>query len=226
MRIQIDPPDYLDLTAIKVRKYEEKIVKVLLKRFGIPEEYKYKMLEESHRRWDTRTLTLPLFEQFFPTFPVQLTTTYFPYVMNMFTVADLFSGFDRTLLLRRYEDCQDGYPGLNPAKPFGMVFNWPHLKRGGGGLVLHNHRVDVAVSGTRLLWVSDRGQQVVVETLNVLLDTIESDGANGDNWVPELEGQQETDLEMGLPTEVDPDAQLEAESESESDTADEYATCA
>lgn len=193
MQIVMETPSYGELAEIKKDKYEEKIVKVLLKRFRIPEVYKYKMLADSKRRWGTAGLGLDPFLDFFPTFPVQLEPTYFPYIANKFTVADLFGRFDKTLLLLRYETCLREYRRRDRHRSFGMVFNWPHLK-GGGGLVLHNHPIDVAVPGSRLLWVSERGEQVVLETLNVLLDTIDNGAPGGEGWKPELVGQEEADL--------------------------------
>jgi hypothetical protein len=219
MKIVMETPSYGGLAEIKKYKYEEKIVKVLLKRFCIPDMYKYEMLTESERRWGTKGLDLDLFLDFFPTFPVQLVPTSFPNITRKFTVADLFGRFDKTLLLRRYETCLREYRRRDRHRSLGMVFNWPHLK-GGGGLVLHNHPIDVAVPGTRLFWVSERGEQVVLETLNVLLDTIDNEAPGGEGWKPELVGQEEADQRAELAPDV------EGEAETETETADEYAACA
>lgn len=219
MKIVMETPCFAELVEMKKYKYEEKIVKVLLKRFCIPDMYKYEMLTESERRWGTKGLDLDLFLDFFPTFPVQLVPTSFPSITSKFTVADLFGRFDKTLLLQRYETCLHEYRRRDRHRSLGMVFNWPHLK-GGGGLVLHNHPIDVAVPGSRLLWVSDRGEQVVLETLNVLLDTIDNGEPGGEGWKPELVGQEEADLRADSAPEV------EVEAEPESETADAFSLCA
>jgi hypothetical protein len=164
-------------------EYEEKIVKVLLKRYRIPNRYKFKMLDEADRRWGSKTLTMSLFLEFFPTFPVALTAKYLSRVTQRCSVADLFVRFGKTELVRRYEGAMLHTVGKNPSKPFGLVYYWPQIKGAGGGLVLHNHPIDTRVTGSRLLFASTRGQ-LVMEPSNVLLDTIDSAVPGGKGWQP------------------------------------------
>ncbi len=72
----------------------------------------------------------------------------------------------------------------DPGKPFGLVIDWAHTNSG-GGLVLHNHRIDTRVLGSRLLWISKYGQ-LVLEPLNVLLDSIDNAAPGGKGWQPEF----------------------------------------
>jgi hypothetical protein len=59
----------------------------------------------------------------------------------------------------------------------------PHSKfELGGGLVLHNHKIDVDVPGSRLLWIGEAGQQLVLETLDVFLDSIDNAVPGGPSW--------------------------------------------
>lgn len=51
--------------------------------------------------------------------------------------------------------------------------------------MLHNHRIDTRVLGSRLLWISKYGQ-LVLEPLNVLLDSIDNAAPGGKGWQPEF----------------------------------------
>lgn len=55
----------------------------------------------------------------------------------------------------------------------------------GGGLVLHNQPIDVRVVGSRLLWIGKHGG-LVLEPLNVLLDTIDNQVPGGNGWQQEF----------------------------------------
>ena len=163
--------------------YDEKTVRMLLKRYRISDEHKFAMWKESDRRLGTKRLTLELFLEFFPTFPMILRTERFSRITKKVSVADLFAEFGKTILVRMYEtNYKHCVPNINP-KPFGLVFDWPHVR---GGLVIHNHPIDTRVDGTRLLWTSKNGQ-LVVETLNVLLDTLDSEVPGGKGWQPEVD---------------------------------------
>lgn len=178
-------PAAFDIGAAKARNYEEKIVNKLLRRYEIAEEYKLQMLQEWEKRCGVRALTLVVFSQFFPTFPIRLATTYFPSVNQECTVVDMFKGFGATKLVLRYETIFESVDDDAAETPCGMVFNWPYL-RGGGGMVLHNQPINVDVPGSRFFYVSKRGRQLVMETLDVVLDTIDANAPGGEGWQPEF----------------------------------------
>jgi hypothetical protein len=82
----------------------------------------------------------------------------------------------------------------NLGKPCGIVFDFDcAVPKSGGGLVLHNHPIDVRVLGSRLLWISKYGQ-LVLEPLKVLLDTIDSEVPGHKGWQPELFKEDIVDL--------------------------------
>ena len=83
-----------------------------------------------------------------------------------------------------YEQTWPEFLPVDPGKPFGVVIDWPHTKSG-GGRVLHNHPIAVRVFGCRLLWIC-RYRQLVLEPLNVLLDSIDNAAPGGKGWQPEF----------------------------------------
>jgi len=162
--------------------FAEEVVKLLLKRYRISKEHRLAMLEESERRFGTRHLSLDLFLKFFPTFPMVLQCVYIWQIAKRISIADLFGNFGRTPLVQFYEEFYKTAVEDTDSRSFGLVFNWPHVR---GGLVLHNHVIDTRVDGTRLLWTS-QNRQLVVETLGVVLDTLDSEVAGGKGWQPEI----------------------------------------
>jgi hypothetical protein len=114
----------------------------------------------------------------------------------------------------------------HPPDNFGVVFQSRFDFR--GGLVLHNHPIDVDVPGSRLLWISERGQQLVLEPLDVLLDSIDRAAPAGKGWTPEcgLVMEGETLQKADVHEEAGGNAELATEPASESDTAVAYETCA
>jgi hypothetical protein len=186
-----------------LRKHEreqERIVKQLLERFEISAKYKRRMLSESNSRLGYRVLTLNLFFQFFPTFPARLVLEY-PYnLQQTFNASILFKSFRRSQLVTVYDSRFQNYvepstadiprelrflPGFATQRPltiFGAIFrsNFSSLPT----IVVHNHPVDVAVPGTRLLWINNAGRQLAVERLEVFLDTVDK-AAGGEGWQAE-----------------------------------------
>jgi hypothetical protein len=226
------------------REHEATVVKMLLDRFDVPSTYKRQMLDENNQRLGERFLSLDMFFKFFPTFPTRLVLLY-PYdLRKVMTEEVLFKKFGRSELVKIYDEQYRSYKepieedmvypedrfllGLPMSMPrptnFGVVF---HSKfEMGGGLVLHNHPIDDRVSGSRLLWISESRQRLVLEPLHVVLDSLDNVVPGGNGWspepglAPEMERKRETKTKMEVETEA------EAEAETESETADEYAVCA
>ena len=115
---------------------------------------------------------------------MELLPVYRPHIPTKCSVADLFANFGNTEMVKCYEQTWQEFLPEYLDKPFGLVINWPFSKSG-GGLVLHNHPIDTRVLGSRLLWVGKHGQ-LVLEPLNVLLDTIDNEVPGGKGWQPEF----------------------------------------
>lgn len=223
------------------REHEATVVKMLLDRFDVPSKYKRQMLDRCYQRLGERFLTLDLFFELFPTFPTRLVLLY-PFDMRkVMTEEVLFKKFGSSGLLEEYDAQYRGYvePGEEnrlpprdrlllglptfPPKPhnFGVVLHSGFEKR--GGLVLHNHRVDADVRGTHLLWISETGQQLALESLDVVLDSLDN-AAGSNGWVPEPGPAPEVAMDRGW--KIEAEVETGAEAEIEAETADEYAVCA
>ena len=222
------------------RRHETAIVTMLLNRFQVPRLYKQKMLNENNQRFGERFLSLDMFFKFFPTFPTRLVLQYPFDLRKVMTEEVLFKKFGKSKLVKVYdarfrsyvepgeEDMvapRDrlllGLPAFLPRPDnFGVVF---HSKfEMGGGLVLHNHLIDVDVPGSRLLWISERGQQLVLEPLDVVLDALDNAVPGGNGWTPEPGPAPELERKRKTETEE----KVETGAEAETETADAYAGCA
>ena len=171
-----------DLFGAKEVKYDQRIAKILIRRYRIPKDYKQRMLKLNERQCGQRTFALWAFMHLFPSFPIQLQVMKLRDLRKCY-VSDLFANFGNTEMVKCYEQAwREGFVG-DPNKPFGLVIEWAHTNSG-GGLVLHNHPIDVRVLGSRRLWIGEHGQ-LVLEPLNVLLDTIDSEVPGHKGWQPE-----------------------------------------
>jgi hypothetical protein len=222
------------------RRHESMIVNLLLQRFQLPKRHKVRMLAENEQCWGERFLSLDVFFEFFPTFPMRLVSVYPFDLWKVMNEDVLFKKFGRSKLVEIYDDQYRSYvePGeenrlpprdrlllglptfVPPPDTFGVVFQSRFDLR--GGLVLHNHLIDVDVPGSRLLWISERGQQLVLEPLDVLLDSIDNAAPGGEGWTPDCGLTAEVEIKRGRKTE----AEVETEAVAETETADEYAVCA
>jgi hypothetical protein len=193
--------DFLNDHTDERRRHETSVVTMLLNRFQIPRQCNLKMLDENNLRWGERFLSLDLFFEFFPMFPTRLVLEYPFDLRKVFTAGVLFKNFGGSKLVEVYDRRFWTYVepgtenmvapadrillGLPPPMPltnFGVVFHGQFEL--GGGLVLHNHPIDVDVPGSRLLWISEAGHQLVLEPLQVLMDSIDN-AAGAEGWIPE-----------------------------------------
>ena len=178
------PSLFTDVVAERDAKYNQKIAKILMDHFRVSKHDRLRLLRVSENLYDEPVITVDLFLRCYPTFPMILWTEHFPGIYRNCSVADLFANFDNTAMVKCYEEIWRECLPADPGKPFGLVIDWPHTKSG-GGLVLHNHPIDVRVFGSRLLWICKYGQ-LVLEPLNVLLDSIDNAAPGGKGWQPEF----------------------------------------
>jgi len=178
------PNPFMDLDELREAKYDAKVTKILMRRYRISAYQKRLMLEGAGNRCKRRIITLSLFKEFFPNFPMELLAFCRRPSRPQNSVADLFANFGNTDFVKHYELYWQELRPRNPTEPFGLVIDWKYTQSG-GGLVLHNHPIDTRVLGSRLLWVGKHGQ-LVLEPLKVLLDTIDSEAPGGKGWQPEF----------------------------------------
>jgi hypothetical protein len=226
------------------REHEATVVKMLLDRFDIPNRYKQEMLQENNLRWGERFLSLDRFFKLFPTFPTRLVLLY-PFDLRKVMTEDvLFKKFGRSELVEAYDAQYRSYKepieedmvypedrfllGLPMSMPrptnFGVVLHSRFEM--GGGLVLHNHPIDDRVSGSRLLWISESRQRLVLEPLHVVLDSLDNAVPGGNGWIPEPGPAPEVEMKWETKTKTEDETAAEAEGETETETAYEYEVCA
>jgi hypothetical protein len=129
-----------DSAASSEAKYEDKVVSYLLYRFHIS-RHKSQLLTEAQRRFGRAMLSLPIFFERFPSFPVYLTVAQIPFIERECTVRKLFNSFSTRQMVKKYEEFIDEQllPLEFGDKPLGLVFPWPHIEH---GLILHDSFVD------------------------------------------------------------------------------------
>jgi hypothetical protein len=184
------------------QQHEGYIVTRLIERFDISHKYKKRMYRENKNRFGESFLSLNMFFEFFPTFPARLVLAYPVNTPKVLSVDGLFRNFGGSWLMEDYvyrfrnyvEPGRHGlfdqgsaarFGGSCRKRPttFGVIYHRTFER--GGGYVLHNHPINVDLDGFRMYWVSEAGQQVVMETLDVLLDSIDAAALGGEGWVAE-----------------------------------------
>ncbi len=132
----------------------------------------------------SRRLTLEIFNGMFPTFPMRLAVWRSKNIVRTCSLTSLFRHFHKLDPYIIFDELYDDQPELWEKYSMGLVIDWPYLKMG-GGLVLHNHPIDTDISGMRMLWISPQGEQLVLEPLDTVLDTIDKNCPGGNGWQPE-----------------------------------------
>jgi len=164
-------------------RYEDQVIKVLLARFCKGRALRQQLLDYAEIRTRRRRLSLRLFRQLFPGFPMTLRAVPFAPECTKDALLKLFEGLDNLGLVECYEQARFETMPEDCDDPFGVVFDWP-VANSGGGLVVHNQQIDLRVAGSQLLLTNRFGGSLVVEPLNVLLDTIENEIPGCRNWQP------------------------------------------
>ncbi len=186
-------------------------------------------------------LSLNMFFEFFPTFPARLVLAYPADIPKVLSVAGLFKHFGGSWVKKDYDwrfreyvepstQNVDGQGSLalfgrssqEPPTTFGVIYH--RVFERGGGYVLHNHPINPDHDGFRMFWINKAGQQLVMETLDGFLDSIDAAAPGGNGWSPEPAPAPEVEMNRGRKTEAEVETATEAEAETE--TACEYEVCA
>ncbi len=170
------------------RLHEESIVKILLKRYRMPDSTKWEMINAHEELTRQKRLALFMFFQMFPTFPVYLDSQVYRNLPKLCSIHRMFSAFDKLQIVGSYDSLLDIVKSRTGTTQCGLVFKWPYLTRdeeGGGNVVLHNYPINPDVPGTRIYWVSPNGKQLELEPFSVLLESIDRDWPSGRRWQPE-----------------------------------------
>ena len=70
----------------------------------------------------------------------------------------------------------------SPCRSGKKSLNW--TRQPGRGGVLSGQPIDIEVPGMRMLWVSPQGKQLVIETLDTVLETMDKRWSGEDGWPP------------------------------------------
>lgn len=177
----------VDFEELALRRHEESVVKILLERYRIPEEAKWEMIDRHKIQTRRKDLVLEEFLNSFPTFPVHLDVAIIRRLGETCPVHRMFNNFVGLEVVKVFDRLvEETLNGMGPRRA-GVVFNWPYVKdRNGdeGNLVIHDYTINVDVPGTRIFWVPENGRQLVVEPLDVLLESIDRDWPVGRGWQP------------------------------------------
>jgi hypothetical protein len=168
-------------------RYEESIVKRLFEWYNIPVEYQKHMRDLNEQMTRSRRLTLEMFHNLFPTFPMCLAVFKSRNLVTTCSVTSLFKHFHKLDPYIVFDELFHDQPDLWERYYVGLVVDWPYLKMG-GGLVIHNQPINTDIPGMRMLWVSPEGQQLVIEPLDTVLNTIDNNCPGGNGWQPEYDG--------------------------------------
>ena len=195
---------YYPLDEIECTKFETTVVRRIMKRYEIPSEYEAKMRDdcealgtelkvemfskteswESHLGEDPpRRLTLNSFHRLFPTFPIRLVAWKGKYIVEKCSLASLFRRPEQLDPFVVYDNLFETQPDVWKGYWVGLVIDWPTMDKC-GGLVLHNQPIATEIPGMRMLWVSPQGKQLVIETLDTVLETIDKRCSGEDGWPP------------------------------------------
>ena len=181
-------PTTADFQQHHTEEYEASVTGVLCRHYKVPTKVRGQMMDEQENLTGVRALTLGVWHEYFPSFPIYLGAVVIPHLPKDSTVSKLFTSFGRRKFMIEYETLLESRPPSADNMATGLVFRWPHLVgpgSGPAGLVLHNRGMVGEVPGVRILWTPpDDGEPLVIEPLSILLRSIDYQ-ADGRRWVPE-----------------------------------------
>ena len=181
--MSLDKDDWMDFESWKSSKqsnFEERVVKEIIKRYGLNGQGVRKLCEDAtgspSYRWE-------LFKEMYPTFPITIVPKVIPYVHTV-SLNDLFNRFTSTLLYAGIADAiDDNIQKGTELESVAVVFNWPQVT---GLTAIHNFLVNHDSSETRIVRrvnVFKRPVTFVIEKFSSLLDMLEGHWS----WSPQDE---------------------------------------
>lgn len=177
-----------DLRAGREDDYEEQIVIRLCKHFQIPPAERERMRRHMEGLTGDPRLTLDMWADRFPTFPIYLGCCIITHVSKKTPVSRLFMDFRGRPFMQEYSALLERRPDNATGRPVGLIFKWPHLDAPGSpwsGLVLTDRTPTWEVPGVRVTWVPPGDLEPLhIEPLSVLLSSIDHE-ATGRRWRPE-----------------------------------------
>lgn len=155
--------------ALRQDKYEEQVVKFLLRRFDLL-PWKRDLLALTRETEGASRLRLAAFNQIFNTFPVFLQARHIRKLTEKVLVRTLFANFSNLPFVSEYSEFHDSFRELarQDHKAVGLIFKWPYLP---GGLVIHNIQIELDKTGTRMIRVCRREDGTV---LRLVLEDLSS----------------------------------------------------
>ena len=171
-----DPRDFFSARdnraeARTVAAIEEKVVKAVLKRFGL-----LGRLADLKRKCEAATgspdISLAWFQLTYQSFPVWLGAANVPWVRDMW--GELRDRFTKTTLFKAWEGVSELMSDTDD-RPFGLVFTWPQFAE----CIIHNNwrGGDIGfekVPGLRIVTtLKSLGEPIVIEPLSQFLQHLE-----------------------------------------------------
>ena len=162
-------------------RFEEAVVELILKRYGVASRVKWDMLNRHEQLYGFKRLTLTDFHTWFPGFPVRLFAVRLEKMDDDKHAHRLFEKLPKLRFVKEFDDLAE-----ERGETYGqhaLVVHWPYLKtvatRQGGALVVHDNLTDnEAVPGARLVH-RDENRAIVLEPLWRFLAVLESTSSWG-----------------------------------------------
>lgn len=187
-----DDKDVDSLRRLDAAKFEEEVVNHLFSRYNLPREIRTRMLRAHAAETGRAGLTLPAFNDEFPSFPIYLRSMKLPKVRDENPVHRIYADFLNRKFVTEFEKLKTVLP--EDVETYGLVFHWGFLRATGrqtvderaSGLVIHNREPHVRIYGAPVMsCLPRRGAAVIyLETLTNLLATIDKETPGG-KWAPD-----------------------------------------
>lgn len=193
---ELTPPSTAQSQADRESEFEGLIVVKLCVRYKIPAITRKQMWTVIKDRSGTGRLSLPVWHEFFPSFPVYLGVAVITHLPKDCTISKLFMDFGNRKFIPAYQRVCESVPDGDAGQPVGLVFRWPHLTGTGDaptGLIVHNRGWSANVSGVRISWTPPNtpegigGEKLCIEHFDTFLNGIDAD-AVGRKWAPSTDG--------------------------------------
>jgi hypothetical protein len=166
-----------ELREISDRGYEDRIVNLLFRRYGLPDEIRLDMICQHRAQTGEPRLTLFAFHERFPTFPVFLAAVR---LGGPTGIKPWFDDFPRLEIVRAYSQAAEEITPSADGMPFGIVFRAGHMK----DCILHNAWRWPTADGVSITWQRAPAAKLVVEPFPAFLRRVDRHATGGSPWQP------------------------------------------